>query len=106
MPHLLRCARLSRSNSCSWFVLVFVRICRSRFTDTITINARLGLTRDLELETRNSPSHLTHESAARYVERFTRRVGGVAGGEKQSSLGDFVVLGVFAQRRKLQDLLF
>jgi hypothetical protein len=37
---MLRSAQSARWNSCSWFVLV--RISRSRFTDTITKNARLA----------------------------------------------------------------
>ena len=36
------CAQSPRSNSCWWYVVVLVRISRSRFTDTITINARLA----------------------------------------------------------------
>ena len=41
-PHKLRCCQSPRLNSCSWYVVVLVRISRSRFTDTITINARLA----------------------------------------------------------------
>ena len=41
-PHMDRCAQSSRSNSCSCCVFVVVRISRSRFTDTITVHARLA----------------------------------------------------------------
>jgi hypothetical protein len=36
------CAQSPRSNSCSWFVVVLVRISRSRFTDAVTMNGRLA----------------------------------------------------------------
>jgi len=41
-PHKLHGSQSPRLNSCSWYVVVLVRISRSRFTDTITINARLA----------------------------------------------------------------
>src|SRR5215831_2411229 len=49
---------------------------------------------------------LVHQASAGDIERFAGGMRGVAGCQKKSSLGNFVMLGVFAQRRQLQDALF